>query len=51
MSRDPVPALTDRRGPDGTDGDTAVRPGQVMIPYDNVSTHIDYAKSFFADFV
>ncbi|TMS15758.1 Actin-related protein 5 [Larimichthys crocea] len=29
VSRDPVPALADRRGPDGTDGDAAVRPGQV----------------------
>lgn len=31
LSRDPVPALTDRRGPDGAHGDTAVCPGQVLI--------------------
>lgn len=31
MSRDSLPALVDRRGADGPDGDAAVRPGQVII--------------------
>lgn len=31
LSRDPVPALVHRGGPDGADGDAAVRPGQVTI--------------------
>lgn len=38
LSRDPVPALTDRRGPDGADGDAGVCPGQVMIEFNRHST-------------
>lgn len=31
LSRDLVPALVNRRGADGADGDAAVRPGQVIV--------------------
>lgn len=31
MSRDSLPALVNRRGADGANGDAAVRPGQVQI--------------------
>lgn len=35
MSRDPVSAIADWRGPDGTNGDTAVCACQVIIPPSN----------------
>ena len=38
VSRDPLPALAVWRGPDGTDGDAAIRPGQVMIQSSKVHT-------------
>lgn len=34
LSGDPFPAVVDRRGTDGTDGDAAIRPGKVRVPHE-----------------